>query len=188
MWLVLELAGLKYVHQDSLKPQMCLKVDLHLLWSSQNGWRLIHFILTRKYASLSAWEIRINIIFVMNFQKKLLFNNLKLIGYVILKLKSLSVPLCFPMSLPAFIFKLLSFPLLPELYFWHKHKPDAIWSPLLECPYGRAIRTWSLTEFSVCLILFREMKGPEQRYLEQDTLVPWSSELQSQQEQNSHML
>lgn len=124
----------------------------------------------------------------MIFQKKLLSKNLKLLECVILKLKCLSVPLCFPMSLPCFVFKLLSFLLLPELYFWHKHKPDAIWSSLLECPHGRAIRTWGLTEFSIYLILFREMKDPEQKYLEQDTLVPWSSELQSQQEQDSHRL
>lgn len=117
----------------------------------------------RKCASLSAWEIRTNIILFMNFQNKLLSNNLKLLECVILKLKSLSVPLCISMSLPCYIFKLLSFLLLSELYFWHK--TDASWSPSLKCPHGRAIRIWSLTKFSVYLLLFREMKSPEQRYL-----------------------
>lgn len=163
MWLVLEFSRLKYINQDNLKPQLCLRVGLHLLWSSENGWRLINSILMRKCASLSAWEIRTNIILFMNFQNKLLSNNLKLLECVILKLKSLSVPLCISMSLPCYIFKLLSFLLLSELYFWHK--TDASWSPSLKCPHGRAIRIWSLTKFSVYLLLFREMKSPEQRYL-----------------------
>lgn len=153
-----------------------LSVDLHLLWSSENGWRLINFILTRKYVSLSAWEIRINIILAMNFSRKLLSNNLKLLECVVLKLKSLSVLLCFPMSLPCYIFKLLIFLLLPGLHFWHKYKPDASWSPLLECPHGRAIRTWSLPKFFVCLILGR-WRVQSRGICEQDTLAPWSSEL-----------
>lgn len=130
----------------------------------------IHF--DEKYTSLSAWKIRINIILVMNFQKKLLSNNLKLLECVTLKLESLSVPVCFPMSPPCYIFKLLSFFLLPELDFWHKLMPAAGVS--LSSPFTSSyLERWRVQSRGIC---------------EQDTLGPWSSELQSQQEQDSHML
>lgn len=106
-----------------------------------------------------------NILLATNFSKKLLSSHLKPLERVILKLKNVSIPLCFPMSLPRYVFKLLCFLSLPELYSWHEHEPAAGWSPCAGASSWQSYQNMESCKFSVYFILFRQVKGPEQRYL-----------------------
>lgn len=174
MWLVLGFVGLKYINQDYLKPQLRLRVHLHLLWTSKNGWELINFILTGKYAWLSVWEIKINILLATNFSKKLLSSNLNPLEHVsFLSWRAYLYHLAF--LCPYFV----TFSSCGVFFHCQNCISGKCANLLpagrlaLELPHGRATTTWSLIKFSVYLVWFRQMKCPEQRYHEQDALVPY---------------